>query len=100
MHDRLQTGRGDALLRRRRVMRIIAANRKGPHPATSDADKKRFVVRAGSKDAPGSVVACSTAPGSVVASSTFLRSTVNADWESHTLCVLAPSYMQYSIAFE
>ena len=27
-------------------------------------------------------------------------STINANWESHNLCVLGPSYMQYSIAFE
>ena len=26
--------------------------------------------------------------------------TINANWESHTLCVLAPSYMQYSLVFE
>ena len=28
------------------------------------------------------------------------ESSINANWESHTLCVLAPSYMQYSIALE
>ena len=31
---------------------------------------------------------------------TLSDTTINANWESHNLCVLGPSYMQYSIAFE
>ena len=30
----------------------------------------------------------------------FSAPTTNANWESHSLCVLGRSYMQYTIAFE